>query len=104
MSRVPPLGRTRTSARFCASSKVTRTCIGPLRTPLPRKIKWLPAGPFPAPKGANTWECQEVELGRFKDLDTARRRLPGLAAQYPGTKVAVWNRNTRAILAETDGY
>jgi len=27
-----------------------------------------------------------------------------LAAQYPGTKVAVWNRNTRAILAETDGY
>jgi len=37
-------------------------------------------------------------------LDTARRRLPALAAQYPGTKVAVWNRNTRAILAETDGY
>ena len=47
---------------------------------------------------------QHLALESFKDLDTARRRLPALAAQYPGTKVAVWNRNTRAILAETDGY
>ncbi len=47
---------------------------------------------------------QRLALESFKDLDTARRRLPALAAQYPGTKVALWNRNTRAILAETDGY
>jgi len=43
-------------------------------------------------------------LESFKELDAAQRRLPALAAQYPGTKVALWNRNTRAILAETDGY
>jgi hypothetical protein len=47
---------------------------------------------------------QRLELESFKDLDTARRRLPALAAQYPGTKIALWNRRTRAILAETDGY
>jgi hypothetical protein len=47
---------------------------------------------------------QRLALESFKDLDAARRRLPALAAQYPGTKVALWNRNTRAILAETDGY
>ncbi len=47
---------------------------------------------------------QHLELESFKDLDTARRRLPALAAQYPGTKVTLWHRNTHAILAETDGY
>jgi hypothetical protein len=47
---------------------------------------------------------QRLALESFKDLETARRRLPALAAQYPGTKVALWNRNTRDILAETDGY
>jgi len=47
---------------------------------------------------------QRLTLESFKDLDTARRRLPALAAQYPGTKVALWNRITRAILAETNGY
>ncbi len=47
---------------------------------------------------------QRLALESFKDLDTARRRLPALAAQYPGTKVALWSRNTRAILAEPDGY
>ncbi|OLC82543.1 MAG: hypothetical protein AUH66_04760 [Acidobacteria bacterium 13_1_40CM_4_57_6] len=47
---------------------------------------------------------QRLALESFKDLDTARRRLPALAAQYPGTKVALWNRITRAILAETNGY
>ena len=47
---------------------------------------------------------QHLELESFKDLDTARRRLPALAAQYPGTKIALWNRHTRAILAETEGY
>ncbi len=47
---------------------------------------------------------QHLELESFKDLDAARQRLPLVAAQYPGTKVALWNRHTRAILAETDGY
>jgi hypothetical protein len=47
---------------------------------------------------------QHLELERFHDLDAARLRLAAVAAQYPGTKLAVWNRHTRAILAETDGY
>jgi len=47
---------------------------------------------------------QYLELENFEDLDTARRRLPAIAALYPGTKVTLWNRNTRDILAETDGY
>lgn len=47
---------------------------------------------------------RHLALESFKDLDSAQRRLPAVAAQYPGTKVALWNRNTRAILAETDGY
>jgi hypothetical protein len=47
---------------------------------------------------------QHLELESFKDLDIARRRLPILAAQYPGTKITLWNRQTRAILAETEGY
>jgi hypothetical protein len=47
---------------------------------------------------------QHLALESFKDLDAARQRLPALAAQYPGTKVTLWNRNTRAILAESDGY
>jgi hypothetical protein len=47
---------------------------------------------------------QHLELESFKDMDAARRRLPLLAAQYPGTKMAIWNRHTRDVLAETDGY
>lgn len=47
---------------------------------------------------------QHLELESFKELEFARRRLPLLAAQYPGTKITLWNRHTRAILAETDGY
>lgn len=47
---------------------------------------------------------QHLELERFNDLDAAWRRLPAVAAQYPGTKLALRNRHTRAILAETDGY
>ena len=47
---------------------------------------------------------QHLELESFRDLDTAQRRLPAVAAQYPGTKITLWNRSTRAILAETEGY
>ena len=34
----------------------------------------------------------------------ARGRLASIAAQYPGLKVTLWNRKTRDIVAETDGY
>jgi hypothetical protein len=47
---------------------------------------------------------RHLELESFQDLESARRRLPSIAAQYPGTKVTLWNRYTRAIVTETDGY
>ena len=47
---------------------------------------------------------RHLELESYEDLDSARRRLPALAELYPGTKFTLWNRRTRAILAETDGY
>jgi hypothetical protein len=47
---------------------------------------------------------QHLNLESHKDLETARQRLPALAALYPGTRVTLWNRQTRAILEETDGY
>jgi hypothetical protein len=47
---------------------------------------------------------RHLELENFQDLERARRRLPKIAAQYPGTKITLWNRNTRTILAESDGY
>ena len=47
---------------------------------------------------------QLLPLESFQDLDTARRRFPLLAAQYPGTKVTLWNRETRTVLAESEGY
>ena len=47
---------------------------------------------------------QHLQLESFLDLETARRRLPALAAQYPGTRITLWNRSTRDVLDETDGY
>jgi hypothetical protein len=47
---------------------------------------------------------RQLELESFQDLESARHRLPSIAAKYPGTKLTLWNRHTRAILAETDGY
>lgn len=47
---------------------------------------------------------RHLELESFQDLESARRRLPSIAAQYPGTKVTLWNRHTRAIVAESDGF
>jgi len=38
------------------------------------------------------------------DLEVARMRLPSLAAEYPGTRLIVWNHKTRTILVQTDGY
>jgi len=47
---------------------------------------------------------RHLELESFQDLESARRRLSSIAVQYPGTKITLWNRHTRAIVAETDGY
>jgi len=47
---------------------------------------------------------RHLELESFEDLETARRRLPSIASRYPGTKVTLWNRQTRVIVAETEGY
>ena len=48
--------------------------------------------------GRHLWlEC-------LHDLKMAQQRLPVLAAQYPGTRLILWNHKTRAILAATDGY
>ena len=47
---------------------------------------------------------RHLQLESFSDLESARRRLPSIAAQYPGVKVTLWNRQTRDIVAETDGY
>jgi hypothetical protein len=47
---------------------------------------------------------RHLRLEGVQDLETARQRLPVLAAQYPGTRLILWHRKTRAILAQTDGY
>ncbi len=47
---------------------------------------------------------RHLELESFQDLESARCRLSSIAVQYPGTKITLWNRHTRAIVAETDGY
>ena len=47
---------------------------------------------------------RHLELASFPDLESACRRLPSIAAQYPGVKVTLWNRQTRDIVAESDGY
>ena len=47
---------------------------------------------------------QHLPLESFQDLESARQRFPSLAALYPGMKVTLWNRQTRAVLAETEGY
>jgi hypothetical protein len=47
---------------------------------------------------------RHLELESFRDLESARSRLPKIAAQYPGTRITLWDCDTRAILAESDGY
>lgn len=47
---------------------------------------------------------QHLRLESFQDLESAKRRFPSLAELYPGTKLTLWNRKTRAVMAETDGY
>ena len=40
----------------------------------------------------------------LQDLAIARQRLSILAAQFPGTRLILWDHKTRTILAETEGY
>jgi hypothetical protein len=47
---------------------------------------------------------RNFRLESTRDLNTARERLPALAAQYPGTRLLLRSRVTRDILAQTDGY
>jgi hypothetical protein len=47
---------------------------------------------------------RHLRLERLRDLEIARQRLPILAAQYPGTRLILWNHKTRTILAATEGY
>ena len=47
---------------------------------------------------------RNLRIESTRDLNTARERLPALAAQYPGTRLLLRNRLTRDILAQTDGY
>lgn len=47
---------------------------------------------------------RHLALESFSDLESALHRLPSIAARYPGVKVTLWNRQTRDIAAETDGY
>ena len=44
---------------------------------------------------------RHLQLEGLLDLDTARQRLPILAARYPGTRLILWNHKTRTILAAT---
>jgi hypothetical protein len=48
--------------------------------------------------GRHLWlEC-------LQDLEVARQRLPLLAAQYPGTRLILWDHKTRSVLADTDSH
>jgi hypothetical protein len=47
---------------------------------------------------------QHLWLECLQDLAIARQRLSMLAAQFPGTRLILWDHKTRIILAETEGY
>jgi len=47
---------------------------------------------------------RHLRLERLRDLEIARQRLPMFAAQYPSTRLILWNYETRDILAATEGY
>ena len=45
---------------------------------------------------------RDLRLESVRDLSAARERLPLLAAQYPGTRLLLRNRLTKAILAQSE--
>jgi hypothetical protein len=38
------------------------------------------------------------------DLEAAKRRLPALAADYPGMRLVLWHRKSQTVLVATEGY
>ena len=46
---------------------------------------------------------RQLVLESLQDLAIAQQRLKALSAQFPGMRLILWNHETRAILAETDG-
>jgi len=47
---------------------------------------------------------RNLRLESTRDLNKARERFPALAAQFPGIRIVLRNRQTRDILAQTEGY
>jgi len=47
---------------------------------------------------------RKLLLERLQDLAVARQRLRALSSEHSGMRLILWNRQTRTILAETDGY
>ena len=45
---------------------------------------------------------RNLRLESTRDLDAAWRRFPALAAQYPGIRLVLRNRQTKDILAKTE--
>ena len=45
---------------------------------------------------------RNLRLESTRDLDAAWRRFPALAAQYPGIRLVLRNRQTKDILAQTE--
>lgn len=43
-------------------------------------------------------------LESLRDLDAARERLRMCAADYTGMRLILWDRKTRAIVFQTEGY
>lgn len=46
---------------------------------------------------------RNLRLESTRDLDRARERLPALAAQFPGIRIVLRNRQTRELIAQTEG-
>ena len=47
---------------------------------------------------------KKLWLESLPDLESARKRLPLLAAEYPGMRLVLWHRKTQTVLAATEGY
>ncbi|HWZ99501.1 MAG TPA: hypothetical protein VN025_17220 [Candidatus Dormibacteraeota bacterium] len=47
---------------------------------------------------------RNLRIESARDLTAARERLPVLAKQYPGTRLLLRNRQTKVVMAQTEGY
>ncbi len=45
---------------------------------------------------------RNLRLESTRDLSTAWERFPALAAQFPGIRIVLRNRQTRELLAQTE--